>query len=98
VNAKTRKGEIETAPIRAAVLAHIAATGETYSQIALRAGWKYGGYGTERGDVTMLKRRLGMKPTSAGPRSRRVCTIGMTYETALRILEAIGADPVEYGL
>lgn len=80
-------GEIDLAPIHAAVEARVR-EGASWRSIALRAGWKSGGLG----DSTNLKRRLGLKPVG-GVTSRK-----MRYETALRIVEAINGDPVDFGL
>lgn len=49
--------------------------------------------GREIGDPTRLRRRLGLAAEPSG-----AITAGMRYETALAIVEAIGRDPVDFGL
>jgi hypothetical protein len=68
--------------------------------IAQRAGWAIMSNGTPRGDTQRLKRKLGLIPESTRKGSETYTRIvdRVTYETAVTLCRALGADPVEVGV
>lgn len=89
-------GEIPNAPVREA----IERSGESWTSICRRLGWVRP---DDRAETSRLKRRVGAMATTKGghnqKRSRElVVTKGMRYETALAIVQALGADPVDFDL
>jgi hypothetical protein len=65
--------------------------GRTWSEIAIAAGYEWGG----RADTTALKRRLGIMPNN---RPKRTYSDRMHYNVAVRIVRALGYDPVDFKL
>lgn len=53
-------GEVDPEPLRAAVIAYVESGQASWGQVALRAGYRYSRRFPGKGDVTSLKRRLGM--------------------------------------
>lgn len=86
-------GEVPNAPLRDAAEAHA----DSFGDIARRMGWTIRG----KGDSSRLKRTLGLYPavstSKAGVRYEKPVR-AVRYETALLIVDALGADPVDFGL
>jgi hypothetical protein len=80
---------IDVTPIRVACEEAIA-TGQfqNWSQLALACGCTRKDRCHNSGDVTNLKRRLGLKPSP----------FPLSYNRALRIINALGLDPVDFDL
>ncbi len=83
------RGYMDVLALASEVETHIQWSGETYADVAYRARYVHRG----RGDTGALKRRLGIKPNSTGQYSTRI-----QKKTALRIIQAIGKDPHDFGL
>lgn len=85
---------MSNAPIREAV-EHAMAEGDTISDICRRTGWMR----PDRPypDITRLKRRLGLAETTTHSH-QTLLTRTIRYDLACQIVEAIGRDPVEFGL
>lgn len=83
------KQMIEVSQIQIAVLGAIE-SGDSYSRICKRLGWvEQDG----RAETSRLQRTIGVKQFSNGYFSHRMYT-----RNAVQIIEAIGGDPVEFGL
>lgn len=79
----------------------------SYTEIAARLGWeKAGGRRKGDGDVTRLKRALGLSPVFYGRKKKKadgtaytpICHKNIDADLASRILEAAGIDPQEAGV
>jgi len=75
------------APIRDAVTSYIQ-SGGSISTVCESVGWVQRG----RADSTRLRVALGMRPNCNGKIGTRI-----SQENAVKIIEAIGGDPVDYG-
>jgi hypothetical protein len=92
---------VAVGPLREAFVA----SGLTYGAVCRRIGWMYepGPYARSRSqyapapDTSRLKRALGILPSVGSKRDPRL-SVRIDYDIALRIAEAIGADPVDIGL
>lgn len=87
-----RNREIDLAPLREA----FQRSGKSPADVARELGWT-----THKGDADgpRVKRALGLRPYTAGGRPgetfmRKRCS----YDTAVRLAEAIGVDPADVGL
>lgn len=74
-----------TLPFREAV----AASQLSLNEIALRMGWRIG----NAGDLRRLKRTLGLQPNDDGHYQQY-----LSYDNAVAIVQALGGDPVDYGV
>ena len=81
---------VDTGLIRAACERAIA-NGQfpNWSQLALACGFTRKDKCQNSGDVSRMKRRLGLKP---------IQPFVMSYDVALRIVDALGLDPVDFDL
>jgi hypothetical protein len=87
-------GWVPNAPIRKAVQKAVR-EGDTYGSIAQRIGWTRRSHrGKTVGDGTRLKRRVGL----ARETKTNSLTRTLRYDIAVRIIRAIGEDPVDYDL
>lgn len=85
-----RKSDVELEPIRQAVMTTLMRRQWTLAELAGHCGFGRNG-GGGRPDPWKLKRALGMTPQTRNKTHLR-------YETALRIIDGLGADPVDVGL
>ena len=87
---RLRDGEnwVPNGPIRTAVVEAVARGEHTYSGLARALGW------TGRGDVSRLKRRLGLAPDTNPRRRSRT----MRRDIAVAVVNALGRDPVDFQL
>lgn len=82
--------EIDLAPLREA----FHASGRTLADIARTLGWSLHG----RPDSGRVSRALGIRPYNPGRGQPNRLRAACSYEMAVRLAEAIGADPYEVGL
>lgn len=68
--------------------------GATASELAVRAGF----LDRNKGDVSRLRRALGLKAEAPRNGNRRYTAGWITYETAERLMRALDMDPFEAGL
>ena len=92
-NGRTASLSLEVAPFRAAC-EHSIASGQFagWRSLAIACGYKWDG----RGDSRRLKLMLGV--TSAAPSQNRSKQASIHRSSALRIINALGKDPVDFGL
>jgi hypothetical protein len=90
---RSRAYPVPCAPVREAVLAYLERTGESKGSFAWRLGMKRKKpNGQYYGDPSQLHRGLGMKGNVVVPDQH------MRKATAIKIAEAIGVDPREWGV
>lgn len=88
-----RVGKVDNTSLREAVVRVVGRGEVSWGEIARRMGWVNG-----RADTPRVKKTLGLVPTPNGhgyPPSIRVL-VGV--DTAVRLLDAVGLDPVDVGL
>jgi hypothetical protein len=91
---------VECAPIREAVIALVFSEyGPSWTDLCRRLGWmeQRRDWNGVQGEVTRLKRTIGYVPGGGKGRGWKLRRL-MTYDNAVKIVEAIDADPVDYGL
>lgn len=89
---------VDVLPIQKAVLKFIE-NGGTWTRVCAELGWME----TEtKPESSRLQRCLGLRKTSTGGNSHArqytYTTKRITYENAVKIIQAIGANPVDFGL
>ncbi len=81
-------------PVQAAVLACQVEHGLTISDLCRRSGFTV----TRGCDVSWLERRAGLKPEVCSRTGRRMHRRVVGYEVYVRLVEAVGGDPVDFGV
>ena len=84
-----REATIDVTPFRHAISAQLA-RGVPASELCLRAGYVQR---SGKGDTTRLKRAAGLAPDRRGK-----AAVLVTPDTALRLVRALAADPVDFAL
>lgn len=83
-------GDVLVEPLREEALRQVRGRQVTWAQLAERCGWQRPS-GKGRGDGERVKRALGL----GGDRTMPKVTV--RYETAVRLADALGVEPVEVG-
>lgn len=88
---------VPNAPLREAVELAVS-NGDTLSAIAGRMGWTREHQGHTSGDTSRLGRSLGRLPHKDNKGGHTSYGRTTRYETAVKIVEALDLDPVEFNL
>ncbi len=89
---------VPNAPIREAVLRAVQRGETNYSQLAVRCGWTRSRAGSTFGETTRLKRHLGLAMSYDAKGDYTLTTETMRYDVAVKIVDALGLDPVDFDL
>ena len=82
-------------PVQAAVLRCLIEDGLSVSDLCRRGGF-LNRFGDP--DVSWLERRAGLKPEVCGRTGRRLRRRVVGYEIYARLVEAVGGDPIDFGV
>ena len=92
-----REHYVDNRPLREAVQARVAAGEYSYRELSKRLGWTLSP-GSSHGDTTRLKRRLGLKATTARDGSLTCWTTTVRYDIAVAIARAADIDYTDVGI
>lgn len=92
-----RRDRIPVAPLRAALIQHIAETDDNWNRIALRVWPPEKNKNKGQGQVTRLKRYVGEKPHTPSTGGQGL-SVSIDYDIAVRIARAAGLDLIAVGL